>query len=78
MLITSGQKNTNFVEDVEYVVSCQGSLNSIPDKKSKISQQIRGMAAILIFQSAKKNQKLGRGGCDFASCQVSLNSIQRL
>ena len=57
--------------------SCQGSLNSNPDKKSKISQQIRGMAAILIFQSAEK-QKLGRGGCDFASCQVSLNSIQRL
>ena len=77
MLITSGQKNTNFVEDVEYLP---------PVKVRWIQFQIRSRKFLSKseawrpswFSNQQKKQTLGRGGCDFASCQVSLNSIQRL
>ena len=35
--------------------------SAIPDKKSNIYKQVRGMAATLIFQSAPKNRNLAEG-----------------
>ena len=41
-----------------------------------MSQPIRGQAAILLFRSAGKKHKLGRGRWVLASCQVMSNSVQ--
>ena len=41
-----------------------------------MSQPIRGQGGHLVFPIGHKN-KLGRGRWDLASCQVSLNSVQR-
>ena len=49
--------------------------SAVSEKKSKMSQPIRCQGGHLVFWSQK--HKLGRGRWDLASCQVSLNSIQR-
>ena len=41
-----------------------------------MSQPIRGQDGNLVFPIGRK-KKLGRGRRDLASCQVSLNSVQR-
>ena len=42
-----------------------------------MSKPIRGQGSHLVFPIGQKNHKLGRGCWDLASCQVSLNSVQR-
>ena len=44
--------------------------------KQGAQSQSEARTAILFFRSAQK-QKLGRGRGDLASCQVSLNSVER-
>ena len=67
-----------------YIASCQVLLNSVQrfEKRSrKQLSQSEAKAAILFFsdrQKKKHTHKLGRGCWDLASCQVSLNSVQRL
>ena len=52
--------------------------SAISEEKSKMSQPIRGQSeAILFFFYRTEKHKLGRGHWDLASCQVSLNSVQR-
>ena len=51
--------------------------SAISEEKSKMSQPIRGQGGHLIFLIDPKH-KLGRGRLDLASCQVMLNSVQRL
>ena len=52
-------------------------LSAVSKKKSKMSQPIRGEGGHL-FSNRQEKDKLGRGHWDLASCQVSLNSVQRL
>ena len=47
------------------------------EEKSKMTQPIRGQGGHLVFPTGPKKNKLGRGCWDLASCQVSLNSVQR-
>ena len=42
-----------------------------------MSQPIRGQGGHLVFPIGPKKNKLGRGRGDLASCQISLNSVQR-
>ena len=42
-----------------------------------MSQPIRGKGGHLVFSDRPEKHKLGRGHGDLASCQVSLNSVQR-
>ena len=51
--------------------------SAVSEGKSKMSQRIRGQGGHLVFPIGPKNTKLGRGRWDLASCQVSLNSVQR-
>ena len=64
------------VEDIEiiFLSSFDEFRSAVSEEESKISQPIRGQAAILLFRSTRKHN-LGRGHRDFASCQVSLNSL---
>ena len=51
-------KNTNWVEDVEILISCQVSFNSVQwfQRSQKCLSQSEPWAAILFFQSAWKTQ----------------------
>ena len=50
----------------------------VSEKKSKMSQPIRGQGGHLVFPiGQKKKHNLGRRHWDLASCQVSLNFVQR-
>ena len=54
-----GPKNTNFVEGVEILLSCQVSLNSVQRfqrRSRKCLSQSEARAAILFFRSARKTQ----------------------
>ena len=54
-------KNTNLVEDVEILLPCQVSLNSVSavsEEKSKMSQPIRGQGGHLVFPIGPKNTNL--------------------
>ena len=42
-----------------------------------MSQPIRRQGGHLVFSDRPEKHKLGRGRCNLASCQVSLNSVQR-
>ena len=42
-----------------------------------MSHPLRGQGGHLVFPIGPKNYKLGRGISNLASCQVSLNSVQR-
>ena len=64
------------------LASCQVSSNSVQRfqrRSRKCLSQAEAGTAILFFRSAQKTQlfKLGRRCWDLASCQVSLNSVQR-
>ena len=52
--------------------------SAFSEEKSKMSQPIRGQGGNLVFSDRPEKHKLGRGHCNLASCQVSLNSVQRL
>ena len=74
-----GPKNTNLVEDVEILFSVK--FRWIPfsgfrgEVESVSANQRPGRPSYFSDQSEK--HKLGRGRWDLASCQVSLNSVQR-
>ena len=42
-----------------------------------MSQQISGLGGHLVFFDRSEKHKLGKRRCDLASCEVSLNSVQR-
>ena len=73
-----GQKNTNFEEDVEILLPVKfhwipfSSFRGVVEK----SQPIRGQDGHFVFRLAPKH-KLDGVRWDLASCQVSLNSVQR-
>ena len=72
-------KNTNLVEDVEILLPVKfrwipfsvfsGKVEKVP------ANQVPGLPSC--FSDRPEKHKLGRGRWDLASCQVSLNSIQR-
>ena len=51
--------------------------SAVSEEKLKMSQPIRGQGGHLVFSYRPEKHKLGRGRWDLASCQVSLNSVQR-
>ena len=54
MFLPTGPKHTNLIEDVEFLLPTRfGKFGSaVSENKSKMSQPIRGRAAIFDFQSA--------------------------
>ena len=71
-------KHTKLGKDVEILLPVkfrQNSVHRFQKKSKKCLSQSEARVAILVFWSTQKH-KLGRGRWDFASCQVSLNSIQ--
>ena len=57
-----------------FVESC----SAVSEKKSNMSQPIRGQSGHLFFADQPEKLKLCRGHWDLASCQVALNSVQRI
>ena len=53
------------------------SRSAVSEVKSKMSQPIMGHGGHLFFTHRPEKHKLGKGGWDLASCQVSLNSVKR-
>ena len=51
--------------------------SGVSEEKSKMFPPIRGLGGNLDFLFGPEKHKLGRGPWDLASCQVSLNSVQR-
>ena len=51
--------------------------SAVSEKKSKMSQPIRGQGSHLVFPIGPKNTNLVGDVEDLASSQVSLNSLQR-
>ena len=74
-----GPKNTNLVEDVEILLPVKFRwipFSSFRGEVEKVSANQRpGRPSC--FSNWPEKHKLGRGRWDFASCQVSLNSVQR-
>ena len=74
-----GPKNINLVEDIEilFIVKFRWILfSSFRGEVEKISaNQTPGRPSC--FSDRPETHKLGRGHWDLASCQVSLNSVQR-
>ena len=83
-------KKTNFIEDTEILLPVKFRWNlwssfkdevvefrsAVSEENSKMSQPIKGKGGHFVFPiGQKKKQKIGRGHWDFASCQVSLNSV---
>ena len=72
-------KNTNLVEDVEILlpVKYRWILFSIFRGEAEKASANQRQGRPSCFSDRPEKHKLGRGGCDLASCQVSLNSVQR-
>ena len=74
-----GPKNTNLVEDVEILLP----LKFLWIPLSGFRREVENVSANqrpgrpFCFSDWPEKHKLGRGRCDLASCQVSLNSVQR-
>ena len=49
----------------------------VSEEKLKMSQPIRGRGGHLAFFDRPEKHKIGRGHWDLATCQASLNSVQR-
>ena len=74
-----GPKNTNFVEDIEVLLPVKFHwipFSGFRGEVENVSASQRPGLPSLFFRLAQKH-KLGRGRWDLASCQVSLNSVQR-
>ena len=72
-------KNTNFVEDVEILLSVKFRWITFSGFRGKVenvstNQRLRRPSC---FSDRPEKHKLGRWPCDLASCQVSLNSVRR-
>ena len=79
LFFRSAPKNTNLVEDIEMLLPVKFRwilFSGFRGEVKKCLGQSEARAAILFFRLALKH-KLGRGRWDLASCQVSLNSVQR-
>ena len=74
-----GPKNTNLVEDVEILLPvkfCWIPFSGFRGEVENVSANQRpGRPSC--FSDRPEKHKLGRGRWDLASCQVSLNSVQR-
>ena len=74
-----GPKNTNLVEDVEILLPvkfCWIPFSSFRGEVENVSaNQSPGRPSCFSYRPEK--HKLGRGRWDLASCQISLNSVQR-
>ena len=53
------------------------SRSAVSEEKSKMSQPIMGHGGHLFFTERSEKHRLGKRRWDLASCQVSLNSVQR-
>ena len=79
LVFPNGPKNTNLVEDVEILLPVK--FRWIPfsafrgEVENVSANQRPGRPSC--FSDQPKKHKLGRGRWDLASCQVSLNSVQR-
>ena len=79
LFFRSTQKNTNLVEDVEILLPVK--FRWIPF--SGFREEVENVSANQrpgwpsCFSDRPEKHKLGRGRWDLASCQVSLNSVQR-
>ena len=77
-------KNTNFVEDVDILLPVKycwilfSGLRREVENNSANQRPRRPSCFFPIGKKKKHTHKLGRGCWDLASCQVSLNSVQRL
>ena len=72
-------KNTNLVEDVEIFLPvnfCWIPFSGFRGEVENVSANQR-QARPSCFSDRPEKHKLGRGRWDLASCQVSLNSVQR-
>ena len=72
-------KNTNLVEDVEILLPVKFSwipFSGFRGEVENVSANQRQWRPSC-FSNRPKKHKLGRGRWDLASCQVSLNSVQR-
>ena len=74
-----GPKNTNLVEDVEILLPVKFRWIPFSDFRGEVgnasANQRPGWPSC--FSDRPEKHKLGRGRWDLASCQVSLNSVQR-
>ena len=74
-----GPKNTNLVEDVEILLPVKFSWIPFSGFRGEVgnvsANQRPGQPSC--FSDRPEKHKLGRGRWDLASCQVSLNSVQR-
>ena len=74
-----GPKNTNLVEDVEILLPAKFRWIPFSDFRGEVenvsANQRPGRPSC--FSDRPEKHKLGRGLWDLASCQVSLNSVQR-
>ena len=72
------RKNTNSMEDVEILFPVK-FLNSVKgfQRRSRKCLSKSETETVILFFSRPENHKLSRWCWDLASCQVSLNSVQR-
>ena len=78
LVFPNGPKNTNLVEDVEILLPVKFrwiSISSFRGVENVSANQRPGRPSC--FSDRPEKHKLGRGRWDLASCQVSLNSVQR-
>ena len=79
LFFSIGPKNTNLVEDVEILLPVKFRWIPFSGFRGEVenvsANQRPGRPAC--FSNRPKKHKLGRGRWDLASCQVSLNSVQR-
>ena len=77
--ILIGPKNTNFVEDIEILLPVKFRWIPFSGFRGEVenvsANQRPGRPSC--FSDRPEKHKLGRGRCDLAFCQVSLNSVQR-
>ena len=74
-----GPKNTNLVEDVEILLPVKFHWIPFSGFKGEVENVSANQrpGRLSCFSDRPQKRKLGRGRWDLASCQVSLNSIQR-
>ena len=79
LIFLIGPKNTNLVEDIEIVFPvkfCWIPFSGFREEAENVSANQR-LGRPSCFSDRPEKHKLGRGRWDLASCQVSLNSVQR-
>ena len=74
-----GPKNTNLVEDIEILLPIKFRSFQISGFRWEVENvwAIQRPGRPCCFSDRPEKHKLGRGRWDLASCQVSLNSVQR-